>query len=433
MPPKITFIGAGSTVFAKNLIGDILSFSALQAATLCLHDTDAAELDFSRQMAHRIGMTLGVQPNITTTTDRRTALEGADYVITVFQVGGLNPTMRTDFELPRKYGLRQTIGDTIGIGGIMRGLRSVPVMLAIARDMERLCPDALLLNYVNPMAIVTWAVQRATKIHTVGMSHSIPHTAHQLADDVGVPFAEVNFRAAGINHLAFFLTFAHQGRDLYPELWQIIKDGRVPAANRVRYDFLRHVGYFATDSSERLSEFVPYYIKRDRPDLIAALNIALDDYPRRLEAETEQWQRLQTAMQSADAPLEIDGEHEFAPELIHSLETNTARTIYCNVRNQGLIDNLPQGCVVEVPCLVDANGPQPIRIGALPPHLAALMQTNINVQMLTVEAALTRRREHIYHAAMLDPHTAAELDLDTIAALVDDLLIAHRDLLPAYS
>ncbi len=433
MPPKITFIGAGSTVFSKNLIGDILGFPELQTAELCLHDIDAERLQFSTQMAQRIAAALNVTANITHTSDRHAALKGANYVITLFQVGGLEPATRIDFELPRKYGLRQTIGDTIGVGGIMRGLRSIPVMLDVLRDMETLCPDALLLNYVNPLAMVTWAAQRMSSIRSVGLSHSVPQTAHQIATELGVPPAEMQYVAAGIHRMAFFLKLSHHGQNLYPALWDIIHEGRIPFDNRVRYDFMRFVGYVVAESSEYFSEYVPYYIKRDRPDLIAALNIPLDEYPRRLAAQHAQWEQLSAAMDDPTAPLDIDGTHEYAPELIHSIETNTPRTIYCNVANHGLIPNLPPDCVVEVPCLVDANGPHALRVGSLPPHLAALMQTNINVQALTVEAALIRRREHIYHAAMLDPHTAAELDLDTIQALVDDLLIAHRDYLPDYA
>lgn len=433
MAPTIVFIGAGSTIFAKNLMGDILTFPALQTAALRLHDIDTERLAFSEQMAQRIAKTLNCTPNISATTDRRAALDGADYVITLYQVGGLEPATRTDFELPLKYGLRQTIGDTIGIGGIMRGLRNIPVLLDVLKDMEALCPDALLINCVHPMAMLTWAAKRASSVRVIGLSHSVSRAVHQVARDVNVPVEEVNYVAAGINHLTFFLKLVHHGADLYPKLWDVLHEGRVPQEHALRYDFMRHMGYFAADPSEHLSEYVPYYIKRDRPDLIAALNIPLDEYPRRLQAQYAQWDALREAMASAEAPLQIDGSHEYAPELIHSIETNTPRTVYCNVPNHGLISNLPPQAVVEVPCLVDANGPQPVQIGALPPHLAALMQTNINVQMLTVEAALTQRREHIYHAAMLDPHTAAELDLDTIRALVDDLLIAHKDFLPEYT
>ena len=431
--PKIALIGAGSTVFAQALLGDILSYPELAAAALALHDIDAERLRTSAVVAHKVAAALGAQPAIEATTDRRRALAGADYVISMFQVGGYRPSTVIDFEIPKKYGLRQTIADTLGIGGIMRGLRTIPVFLDICRDMEQLCPSALLLQYVNPMAINCWAINRATRIRAVGLCHSVQGTAQQLAADISVPASEINYLCAGINHMAFYLTFERGGQDLYPLLRQVAAEGRAPAWNRVRYELLARLGYFVTESSEHFSEYVPWFIKRDRPDLIEQFNIPLDEYLARCENQLAGWQALRAYLENPDATVTVERSMEYGAQIIHSLETGAPSVIYGNVANAGLIDNLPPGCCVEVPCLVDKNGVQPTRVGALPPHLAALMQTNINVQALTVEAALTGRREHIYHAAMLDPHTAAELSLEQIWALVDELLAAHAGWLPEYN
>jgi alpha-galactosidase len=439
----ITFIGAGSTVFAKNLMGDILSFPELADSTIRLHDIDAERLHTSEVVAHKVAKALGARPTIEATTDRRAALDGADYVLCMIQVGGYKPSTVIDFEIPKKYGLRQTIADTLGIGGIMRGLRTAPVLLDICRDMEELCPHALFLNYVNPMAILCWTLNRATSIKTVGLCHSVPHTAGQLAKDIGVPFEQVNYLVAGINHMAFYLKFERDGEDLYPRLWDYLQSGQASErhasmlpwtlTDKVRYEMLRRLGYFVTESSEHFSEYVPWFIKRDRPDLLETYDIPLDEYIRRCEVQIEGWGVMRSELEHEDMPIELKRSVEYASLIIHSMQTGTPRTIYGNVSNAGLIDNLPDGCCVEVPCLVDANGVQPTKIGTLPSQLAALMQTNINVQALTVEAALTGKREHIYHAAMLDPHTAAELDLDQIWSLVDELIAAHGDWLPAYN
>jgi alpha-galactosidase len=435
--PKITFIGAGSTVFAKNLLGDILSFPELAGAAISLHDIDAERLRTSEIMAHKVARALDVRPAISATTDRRAALADADYVIGMFQIGGYKPGTVIDFEIPKRYGLRQTIADTLGIGGVMRGLRTIPVMLAMCRDMEELCPEALFLNYVNPMAINCWAVNRASRIKTVGLCHSVQGTAEQLARDLQIPIAEINYLCAGINHMAFYLRFERKRadgvEDLYPQLHQVAAEGRAPDWNRVRYEMLTRLGYFVTESSEHFAEYVPWFIKRDRPDLLKQFNIPLDEYIDRCENQIAAWEAMRAVFEAEDAPLAVERSHEYGAYIIHSLETGQPRVVYGNVANHGLIDNLPPGCCVEVPCLVDKNGVQPTRIGSLPPHLAALMQTNINVQALTVEAALTGRRDHIYHAAMLDPHTAAELDLTQIWALVDDLIAAHGDWLPKFA
>jgi alpha-galactosidase len=439
--PKIVFIGAGSTVFAKNLLGDILSFPELSKSTISLHDIDPERLRTTEIVAHRIAEALGAHPTIEAAVDRRAALDGADYAINMIQVGGYKPATVVDFEIPKKYGLRQTIADTLGIGGIMRGLRTIPVLLDMARDMEALCPNVLHLNYVNPMAMNCWALERASSITTVGLCHSVRHTAGELARDIGVPVDEITYLVAGINHMAFYLKFERNGEDLTPLIHRVIEEDRVPEWNRVRYEMFKRLGYFVTESSEHFAEYVPWFIKSTAPDLVTRLNIPLDEYIRRCEAQIAGWETLRAELESGNQPLrqaqgrplEITRSVEYGSQIIHSVETGTPRVIYGNVSNEGLIDNLPQGCCVEVPCLVDKNGVQPTRVGALPTHLAALIQTNINVQALTVEAALTHKRQAIYHAAMLDPHTSAELTLDQIWALVDDLIEAHGDWLPAYA
>lgn len=430
---KVALIGAGSTVFAKNLLGDILSFPELADADIRLHDIDEERLRTSEIVANRVAQALGARPRIMATTNRRQALDGADYVITMFQIGGYKPGTVIDFEIPKRYGLRQTIADTLGIGGIMRGLRTIPVLIDVCRDMEELCPEAWLLNYVNPMAMNCWALSRATAIKTVGLCHSVQGTAEQLARDINIPIEEINYLCAGINHVAFYLRFERQGQDLYPLIRQVIADGRIPQWNRVRYEALKHLGYFVTESSEHFSEYVPWFIKRDRPDLITDYNVPLDEYITRCENQIVAWEMMRGFLEDESVALTVERTQEYGAYIIHSLETGTPRVIYGNVTNTHLIDNLPVGCCVEVPCLVDNNGIQPTRIGPLPPQLAALIQTNVNVQALTVEAALTGKREHIYHAAMMDPHTAAELDLNQIHALVDDLIDAHGDWLPEFT
>ena len=427
----ITLIGAGSTVFAKNLLGDILSFQELAGSDIRLMDIDSERLHTSELMAHKVAEALGAHPKIKATTNRREALDGADYAINMIQVAGYKPGTVVDFEIPMKYGLRQTIADTLGIGGIMRGLRTIPVLLDICKDMEEVCPDVQFLNYSNPMAILCWAIARASKIRTVGLCHSVQGTAEQLAEDIGVPFHEINYLCAGINHMAFYLRFERDGQDLYPLIQKVIDDGRIPDWNRVRYEMFSRLGYFVTESSEHFSEYTPYFIRHDRPDLVERFNVPLDEYLRRCENQIAEWELMRVQFENNE-PLTINRSREYGSRIIYSMETGEPCVVYGNVLNRGYIENLPQDCIVEVPCLVDKIGVQPTRVGRIPPHLAALMQTNINVQSLTVEAALTGKRQHIYHAAMLDPHTASELTLDDIWSLVDDLIDAHGEWLPKY-
>jgi alpha-galactosidase len=312
----------------------------------------------------------------------------------------------------------------------MRALRTIPVMIDLCRDMEDLCPRALLLNYTNPMAMNCWALSRATPIRTVGLCHSVQGTAMELAQDLGVPYREITYRAAGINHMAFYLRFERRGEDLYPRLRQMVREGRVPDHNRVRYEMLERLGYFVTESSEHFAEYTPYFIRRDRPDLLERFNVPLDEYIRRCDFMDGMWQTMREFFTGDDPIAEVERSHEYGALIIHSMETGKPRVVYGNVPNRDLISNLQPGCCVEVPCLVDGNGIQPSRVGDLPPQLAALIMTNVNVQSLAVEAALTGKREHVYHAAMLDPHTAAELTLDEIWSLVDELLAVHGDVIP---
>ncbi len=435
---KVAIIGAGSTVFMRNIVRDLLQQPALTSIHIALQDIDSKRLKESQLVAHQIISALKVPAMISVSMDRRDVLHGADVVITMFQVGGYKPSTVVDFDIPKKYGLRQTIADTLGIGGIMRGLRTVPVLVDIAREMRELCPKALLMNYVNPMAILSLAVQRMVpEIQYVGLCHSVQGTAEELAKDLGVEAANLVYTCAGINHMAFYHKFAQRlpdgtMEDLYPRLKMLASEGAVPDGNRVRYEILRKFGYFVTESSEHFSEYTPWFIKRDRPDLIEKFNIPLDEYPRRCERQMADWaeelKRIET-----QHDIEIKQSREYAASIINSLATGEPSVIYGNVLNKGLIDNLPADCAVEVACLVDHNGVQPVKFGAVHPQLAALIRTNINVQQLTVEALINENPEYIYHAAYLDPHTSAELDLDQIHDLVDDLRLAHGDWLPEFA
>ncbi len=409
--PRIAFVGAGSTVFTRHLIGDVLAQPELAGSTFALMDIDPARLETSRAAAQELVAAHGADAAVEATLDRREALAMADYVVTSFQVGGLESTL-IDFEIPKRYGLRQTIGDTLGVGGISRALRTIPVLLDVVADMEELCPGALLLQYVNPMAMLCWAVSERSPVQTVGLCHSVQHTTGELAADLGVPAEEIDAHVAGINHLAFFLRLERDGEDLYPALRAL----EPPEGNRVRYEVLRHLGAFVTESSEHFAEYVPWFIKADRPDLIERFQIPLDEYPRRLREAQRDWER----------PLEVARSYEYGADIIRAVETGEPFRFNGNVPNDGLISNLPQGCCVEVPCVADARGITPEPVGALPTHLAALMQTNVNVQALAVEAALTGSRDAARRAAMLDPHTAAELPLDEIAALMDELVDCHH-------
>ncbi len=444
--PKITFIGAGSSVFMKNIVGDVLQRPALGGAEIRLMDVNPGRLEESEIIAGKLIQTLGVPASIKTYSNQREALDGTDFVVVCFQIGGYDPCTITDFEVPKKYNLRQTIADTLGIGGIMRGIRTVPHLWSICEDMLQVAPNAIMLQYVNPMAINTWAIgAKYPTIRQVGLCHSVQGTAYELARDLEIPVEEIRYRAAGINHMAFYLNFEHRQPDgsyvdLYPALKQGYREGRYPkpshwnprCPNKVRYEMLTRLGHFVTESSEHFAEYTPYFIKRDRPDLIERFGIPLDEYPKRCIEQIARWKREAETYKTANT-VEVRESHEYASEIVNSVVTGAPSVIYGNIVNRGYIPQLPEGCAVEVPTLVDANGLQPTVVTDIPPQLIGLIRTNVNVQDLTVQALLTENREHIYHAAMLDPHTSAELDLDQIWNLVDDLLAAHGDWLPDWA
>ena len=426
MSCKITLIGAGSVVFAKTLICDLLQFPELNDITISLMDIDPVRLNVAKILMNRVVAKLGSKAKIEATTDRREAIRGAKYVLCTIQVGGYKPSTVRDFEISKKYGLEQTIGDTLGIGGIFRGLRTIPVMLEIARDIAEVGhPECLFLNYTNPMAMLCMAVDRAVGVPHVGLCHSVFGTARMLAGHTGLPFEDVSYLVAGVNHMAFFLQFKYRGQDAYPLLFKVLND---PAREfeKVRYEMMRRTGYFVTESSEHQAEYTPYFIHHGK-ELVNRFDIPIDEYLRRCEIINASWEDSERSLLGAGGDIDVPAQsHEYGSYIIHSIETNTLRTVYGNVPNLGIIANLPAACNVEVPCQVDGSGLHPVQIGNLPPQLAALCQTQINVQELTVQASLTGKREHIYHAAMLDPHTAATLTLDQIWAMCDELIEAHQ-------
>ena len=431
--PKIVFIGAGSVVFTKNVLSDCFSYPELQESTVSLFDIDPDRLRFAESMVGKVAEFWNARPTIEATLDPEAAFADADYAINAIQVGGYDPCTITDFEVPKKYGLRQTIGDTLGLGGIMRALRTIPVMLDYCELMEDVCPEVTLLNYSNPMSMVTWAILEATEIHAIGLCHSVQGSYRHLVEALGVDPDEVNWTCAGVNHMSFYLTLEHHGEDLYPRLLEAVRSGAyAPDWDRVRLDMLLRLGYYITESSEHFSEYNPWFIKRDQPELIEKFNIPLDEYPRRCVSIQKWYEDMVAEMGAGKGFEDLKRSSEYASRIIHAMETDERELIHGNVLNEDLIDNLPYGCCVEVPCLVDKNGLQPLKVGLLPPQCAALNRTAVNVHDLTVTAALTECRDFVYHAAMMDPHTGAELTLEQIWSLVDDLLEAHRDWLPDY-
>ena len=418
----------------------MLSNPELAESEIRLHDIDPERLRTSEVVARRIGATLKQDRlRVSATTDRRKALSDADFVILMMQVGGYRPATVTDFEVPKRFGLRQTIADTLGIGGIFRALRTIPVLLDICRDMEGLCPGALMMNYVNPMAMNSWAVaEAAPEIRYVGLCHSVQHTSEHLARCLKEPIADIDFLCAGLNHVAFFLKFEkrHAGgahEDLYPRLRHMAQSGAYPADDAVRFETMKQFGYFVTESSEHFAEYNSWFIKRGRDDLVQRFSVPLDEYITRCERQVAGWNRLRAELEDEAKPLAVCRSNEYAAGIINAMVTGRHSLIYGNVRNHGLIENLAPECAVEVPCHVDRNGVQPIRVGRIPGQLAGIMRLSTNVQEMAVTAALTGKREHIYHAAMLDPHTAAELSLDEIRDMVDALIEAHGNLLPHYN
>ncbi|WP_248924817.1 alpha-glucosidase/alpha-galactosidase [Paenibacillus hamazuiensis] len=430
---KITFLGAGSTVFAKNVLGDTMMTPALQGFELALFDIDHERLKDSENMLNNLKATTGSTCVVKAYTDRKEALRGAKYVVNAIQVGGYDPCTITDFEIPKKYGLRQTIADTIGIGGIFRNLRTIPVMLDFARDMQEVCPDAWFLNYTNPMAVLTNVMITHGGIKSVGLCHSVQVCMPHLFKALGMETEGVKTKIAGINHMAWLLEATKDGVDLYPEIKRRARElqDREKHKDMVRFELMFRFGYYVTESSEHNAEYHPYFIKRNYPELIDRFNIPLDEYPRRCVRQIEKWKTMREELVN-NKNLEHKRSHEYASYIFEAMETDVPFKIGGNVMNTGLITNLPKEACVEVPCLVDRSGIQPTYIGDLPPQLAALNRTNINTQLLTIEAAITGKKEHIYHAALLDPHTSAELSIDDIVALCDDLIEAHGNWLPKF-
>ena len=438
---KITFMGAGSSVFARNVLGDCMCSEALRDSVFALYDIDGERLEQSRTILEAIRKTKGGYGKIECylgVENRKDALRGANFVINAIQVGLYDPCTIIDFEVPKKYGLRQTIGDTLGIGGIMRGLRTIPVMADFARDMEEVCPDAWFLNYTNPMAILSGYMQRYTGVKTVGLCHSVQTCSKDLFEQLGMQDKLEGRREliAGINHMAWLLEIKDKdNNDLYPEIKKRIDEklNDPKFENKVRLEYIKNFGYYCTESSEHNAEYNMFYIKSKYPELIEKYNIPLDEYPRRCVEQIANWKKDYQEMLEKGVR-EHNRSNEYASHIIESIVTNTPYEIGGNVLNEDrLITNLPKEACVEVPCLVNGMGVRPCYVGALPVQCAAMNMTNINVQLLTVEAAKTLKKEHIYQAAMLDPHTASELDIDTIKKMVDDLIDAHGDYLPKYN
>jgi alpha-galactosidase len=425
--PRIAFIGAGSVEFTRNVLADLLSARDLTDLRIVLHDISAERLGTAEAMARATAEAVGREVRIEAHPDRRAALDGADYVVNEIQVGGYDAT-RADFDIPKRYGLRQTIADTIGIGGIFRGLRTIPVMLGIGNDMAELCPAAWLLNYTNPMAMLPWAVSEGTPFRrVVGLCHSVRDTHHTLASLVGVPEQEITYETAGFNHQAFVLTFERAGEDLYPRLRDVV-DRDPDLQRRVRVEIFRRFGYFPTESSEHSAEYVAWFMHLDSE--IERFRIPVDEYLRRSDQNLDEYEQIKREL-APGGPVIVEPTSELASEVIHSIETGTSRVVYGNVMNDGLISSLPEECCVEVPCDVDGSGIRPRAVGTMPAQLAALNRTFLNVVELTVRAALEGSRDRVYQAALLDPNTAATLPTERIRELCDDLIEAHGELLPA--
>lgn len=442
---KITFMGAGSSVFVKNILGDCMLNPALQDCEIALYDINKARLEQSHKILEILNQNINSsRAKITSylgVRQRKAALKGADYIVNSIQVGGYEPATVIDFEIPKKYGLRQTIADTLGIGGIFRALRTIPVVLDFAKDIEQVCPNAWFLNYVNPMAIITGALLKASKVKTVGLCHSVQSCATQLLENVGmsVEGRKIEYLNAGINHMCWLLKITDKGKDLYPEIKkraekknaQALKKGGKKHSDMVRFEMMKHFGYYIAESSEHFAEYLPYWIKSTHPELIEQFNIPLDEYPRRCIDLISKWKEKQKELID-NTKLTHEQSNEYGSQIISAIETNTPFKFWGNVLNNGYISNLPTEAVVEVPCYADSSGIHPAVVGALPTQCAALNMTNINTQLLTIEAALTGKREAIYQAAMLDPHTASELSLSQIKCLCDELIEAHGKYLPAY-
>ena len=449
---KLTIIGAGSTVFTKNIVTDLLTLDSFKSMNIALMDINEDRLKTTHELINVVAQKLNAKPTIETFTDRKMALKGADFVQSTIQVGGYKPSTIIDFEIPQQFGLKQTIADTLGIGGIMRGLRTIPVLLDIAKDIMEICPKALWLQYVNPMCANMIAINNSfPEIKTLGLCHSVQGTAEMLASDLSEKIEDIDYLCAGINHMAFYQKFEKKSNneDLYPKLKilaeKIVNDEIVSSRSKkktlysdkvlhekVRYEILKRFGYFVTESSEHFAEYVPWFIKQNRQDVIDKYKIPINEYIDRCEINNRVWEDRENNMTSINSE-SLKRSNEYASFIMDATTNNNDVTINANIMNNGYIDNLPSNCCVEVPCLINSKGYHPTKIGKLPEHLAALMRTNINVQILTAEAAITKKREHIYHAALLDPLTAANLTIDEIYSMTDKLIEAHGDYLPKFN
>lgn len=437
---KITFMGAGSTVFARNVLGDCMCTPALRESEIALYDIDATRLKESEiilsAINHNVNQDRAVIKTYLGVENRKDALRGASFVVNAIQVGFYDPCTIIDFEIPKKYGLRQTIADTLGIGGIMRALRTIPVMKDFADDMEEVCPDAWFLNYTNPMAMLSGYMQRYTNVKTVGLCHSVQVCSQHLLEKLGMEDKLEGRKEliAGINHMGWLLEiYDKDGNDLYPEIRRRAaeKNAAEKHDDMVRFEYIKRLGYYCTESSEHNAEYNPLFIKSRYPELIDRFNIPLDEYPRRCVNQINGWEEEKNNILK-DGKITHDRSKEYASYIMEAMVTNTPYKIGGNVLNRGLIDNLPADACVEVPCLVDAMGVNPCHVGRLPVQCAAMNMTNINTQLMTIQAAVTKKREDIYRAAMLDPHTAAELSIDDIVAMCDELIEAHGDYMKDY-
>lgn len=437
---KITFLGAGSTIFARNVIGDCMCTPVLWDAEIALYDIDEKRLEESRIILNAINQNVNQgRARLSTylgAENRKEALRDADFVVNAIQVGGYEPSTVIDFEIPKQFGLRQTIADTMGVGGIMRALRTIPVMEEFAQDMEAVCPDTLFLNYTNPMAMLTGYMQRYTKIRTVGLCHSVQVCSEHLLKDLGMEDKLEGRREliAGINHMAWLLELKDkEGRDLYPEIKKRAaqKNRTEKHKDMVRYEYIKHLGYYCTESSEHNAEYNPFFIKSGYPELIERFNIPLDEYPRRCVEQINGWEKEKNNILN-DGKITHERSHEYASYIMEAVVKNQPFKIGGNVINGGMIENLPADACVEIPCLVDARGITPCKVGRLPVQLAAMNMTNINAQLIAIEAAVERSREKIYQAVMLDPHTAAELSLDDMVKMCDALIEAHGEYMEMY-
>ena len=438
---KITFMGAGSTVFARNVLGDVMCTPALRECEIALYDIDATRLNESFQILSVINKNVNEGRAVLKTylgvENRKDALRNATFVVNAIQVGGYEPCTVIDFEIPKKYGLRQTIADTLGIGGIMRALRTIPVMEGFARDMEEVCPNALFLNYSNPMAMLTGYIQRYSSIQTVGLCHSVQVCSEGLLKGLGMEDKLEGRKEliAGINHMGWLLDIRDKdGNDLYPEIRKraAAKNASEKHHDMVRYDYIKNFGYYCTESSEHNAEYNNFYIKEKYPELIERFNIPLDEYPRRCVNQIKGWKEMSEKLLT-DTELSHTRSHEYASYIMEAAYTNNPIQIGGNVQNTGhLIEDFPEHACVEVPCLVDGKGIHPTYVGHLPPVLAAMNMTNINAQLLTIHAAHTKKREDIIRAAMLEPHTAAELSIDDIVKMVNEMIDAHGDYMAMY-